>query len=86
VREAQKGLVTSDKMHASLRKESNDMKKTNSATNIRRFVNRLHVPIVLVLSLFHVGLACLHNRDSGRVDHIRAEPVASSDARKNARG
>ena len=69
LREAQvEGLVTSDKMHARPRKELNDMRRTSSATNIHRLVNRLHVPIVLVLSLLHVGLACVHDRDSGRAD------------------
>lgn len=81
VREAQKGLVTSDKAHAPFTRESNDVKSSNSAFNIRRLVNRLVVPIALVLSWIHVELACLQNRDSGKADQKRAEPLASPDAR-----
>lgn len=34
--------------------------------------------LVLVMSLFHIGLACIHTRDSGRGDYYNGDLWPSS--------
>jgi hypothetical protein len=40
---------------------------TNNVTN---WLNKHSFKLVLIMSLFHVGLAYIHTRDSGRADPL----------------
>jgi len=36
--------------------------------SVRSWVNCHHVKIVVLLSLVHIGLSCMHSRESGTLD------------------
>jgi hypothetical protein len=62
------GLATPEGKHAKPGKEVTNMSKGKFTAKLRRSIDRFHVLIVSALSVLHVGLACLHTRDSGRAD------------------
>ncbi len=38
--------------------------------NVRIWLNKYHILLVCILSVAHIGLSCIHTRDSGRADLV----------------
>jgi len=45
-----------------------DIKMNQVVRNAGIWLNRYHVLLVCILSVAHIGLSCIHTRDSGRAD------------------
>jgi hypothetical protein len=45
-----------------------DNKMKHVVRNARIWLNRYHVLFVCILSVAHIGLSCIHTRDSGRAN------------------
>ncbi len=73
---AKQGLVTFEYVCRTVqnenKKEDLPMDKTMKDT-VRKagsWLNKYHVLLVCILSAAHVGLSCIHTRDSGRADLV----------------
>lgn len=45
-----------------------DNKMKQTVLNTSHWLNKHHVLLVCILSVTHIGLSCIHTRDSGRAD------------------
>lgn len=45
-----------------------DNKMNQVVRNTGIWLNRYHVLLACILSVAHIGLSCIHTRDSGRAD------------------
>jgi hypothetical protein len=70
---AKQGLVATESVGRALRESGKEMPMDNSLKQtVRRvcnWLNKKHVLLICLLSVVHIGLSCIHTRDSGRADH-----------------
>ena len=45
-----------------------DNKMNQVVRNAKIWLNKYHLLLVCILSVAHIGLSCIHSRDSGRAD------------------
>lgn len=64
------GLATSEEARGEPGEEGKPMAKVAKRVlqRVRRWLVQYHMVLVVVLSVFHIGLASLPTRDSGRAD------------------
>ncbi len=43
-----------------------------SSRRVVAWLSKHHVPLIVLLSLLHIGLSCIHARGSGGIDRILA--------------
>lgn len=53
-----------------------DIKLKQAVRYVLVWLNKWHVMIVCLLSVIHIGLSCIHTRDSGRADLKQAKTKA----------
>jgi hypothetical protein len=44
------------------------IKMKQAVRGVRNWLQKYHVVLVCILSVIHIGLSCIHTRDSGRTD------------------
>jgi hypothetical protein len=52
-----------------------DKKRETVLTQITNWLSKYSFYIVVFMSVFHIGLACIHTRESGRVDQVYSHPL-----------
>ena len=72
---AKQGLVTFEcvcRMVQNNKKEDlpMDEKMKETVRKAGNWLNKYHVLLVCILSVAHIGLSCIHTRDSGRADLV----------------